>query len=268
MTEETNQIATTGPTALAAPAPSVVLDDDGHDAVLVAHTPAEMRVANEYLVAWCDRKIDALSKEAADLTENIAIAAKRKWATTPLERARNRVAKQVTFYEKIRAAVQAGYCILPDFPIDVFAIRTSRQAPRENLTRGHGSGSQPNVQETNAPDIGEGVYVSPTARTKSRTLPNPAATSQTPEWQKKITERWAAAFQDADFPFKLAKPRILEATDRAMALNVFDELGVLPARPQADPMVIGRIVCRDGSARWQRKTLSFLVTWFLDTRDL
>lgn len=65
-------------------------------------------------------------------------------------------------------------------------------------------------------------------------------------------------------------------TAQAMAIKVFDDLGVLPGsthragkRPAVapDPLVIGRVVlpaCYGGPER----RLSFVVAWFIDTRDL
>jgi hypothetical protein len=69
------------------------------------------------------------------------------------------------------------------------------------------------------------------------------------------------------FPFTFAKPQILKATSRAMALKVFDELGCLPApnrraRPTAgDPIIVGRIVHKEG---WSEKVFTFMVAWFMD----
>jgi hypothetical protein len=43
----------------------------------------------------------------------------------------NRTTKRVLYYEKIKAAVEAGYLIVPNFPIDVFAVRVKRAKQRE-----------------------------------------------------------------------------------------------------------------------------------------
>ena len=53
------------------------------------------------------------------------------------------------------------------------------------------------------------------------------------------------------FPFILAK--------------VFDEIGVLPASSNGDPMVIGRIILKEpGNTR----RMNFLIAWFVDTKTL
>jgi len=70
----------------------------------------------------------------------------------------------------------------------------------------------------------------------------------------------AVAFDDVDFPFKFAKPQILEKTSQAMKLLAFDDIGIIPRRriKRGDPMVIGRV--------WKGNTpVSFLITWFVDT---
>ena len=58
------------------------------------------------------------------------------------------------------------------------------------------------------------------------------------------------------------KPRVLQATQHAMAMQIFDELGVMPAVKKTDPVVIGRII---GPGN---KEMSFLISWFIDRKDL
>ena len=77
---------------------------------------------------------------------------------------------------------------------------------------------------------------------------------------------WADEFQDVGFPFTMAKPQILDATGKAMARKIFDEVGILPRRrAKGDPMVVGRIIYK-GSG-YDEKSISFLITWFVDTKD-
>jgi len=65
----------------------------------------------------------------------------------------------------------------------------------------------------------------------------------------------------------MAKPRIMEATSRAMALKIFDDFGILPAQRKGDPMIIARII-DPRSRSYSDKHVSFLITWHLDTRTL
>jgi hypothetical protein len=72
-----------------------------------------------------------------------------------------------------------------------------------------------------------------------------------------------------DFPMRLVRPQILKDLGEAMKLKIFDEIGILPqTRSHArDPMVIGRVV-RPGPNRWSNVHMSFLITWWVDTRGL
>ena len=87
------------------------------DLVVLARDPSEMAEAQQGLIAWMDRKVDVLKGELAEAEENLATAKRMKtrtqgWASV-VRRAKNRV----TYYEKARTALQEGYCIIPDFPV-------------------------------------------------------------------------------------------------------------------------------------------------------
>jgi len=71
---------------------------------------------------------------------------------------------------------------------------------------------------------------------------------------------------DVDFPFAFARPEILAATSDALRRKIFDEIGIMPRTRHADPMVIGRITYRVSS--YQRRSLNFLIAWFLDTKGI
>ena len=82
---------------------------------------------------------------------------------------------------------------------------------------------------------------------------------------------YADRFVDADFPFKLARAEIREATDKAMGLKVFDEVGVLPRTRKADPIVCGRVIDPSKPIYHRsspREGVTFFVAWWLDTRVL
>ena len=103
------------------------------DLELTATTPVEMQQAQAALIEWCGRKIAAMKHDAAELAENLAIAIRNKWKSSTLKRHADLAVKRVTFYEKIKAALEAGYCIVPHFPVTIFAIRTGRDTPLAKL---------------------------------------------------------------------------------------------------------------------------------------
>jgi hypothetical protein len=59
----------------------------------------------------------------------------------------------------------------------------------------------------------------------------------------------------------------MSATAEAIALKIFDEIGSLPKRRRkGDPIVVGRICGGFGDA--DRKVITFLIAWYVDTREL
>ena len=61
----------------------------------------------------------------------------------------------------------------------------------------------------------------------------------------------------------------MDATAAAMAMKIFDRIGVVPQTRRkgyrGDPIVLGQITRKEG---WQTKTASFLIAWYLDPRTL
>lgn len=237
------------------------------DVVVLARNPSEMVQAQGELLTWAERKIQAEVARAEEAQTNLATAKKMKIRTAGWQRQADLAKRRVTFYTKVRDAVQAGYCMVPTFPVQVIAVRTKRTAPPKTVL--YGSRRIPTNDATNSP-TGEGRYVSP--HNEIRSLPRP-------DENKSATYQVVPFFNEVDFPFKLAKPQILSDLDTALQQKIFDEMGVLPARmgpigiappgppPQIpDPMIIGTIKLKIGPNRERR--ISFLVSWWIDTSDL
>jgi hypothetical protein len=239
--------------------------DSGDQTFLMATNPHEMGKAQQSMVKWVKHKIQLLQEEAADHKANLDIAKKRKIRTEAYQRYLLKTEKRIEMFEKVEAALKAGFCIIPDMDMDIFAIRTDRKKPKQNMTSGstkYGGGAHVRDQETNSPPVGEGRYVDIQPFTKSNDFMKKNDRGEEIEMET----RWAVRFDETiDFPFKLAKPAILDKTTQALGLKVFDELGVLPRRRGADPVVVGRIKLKEGL---QTKTFNFLITWFLDLKDL
>jgi len=225
--------------------------------VVIARDPGEMQVAQEQLVDWAAKKIEEKKAQHLELQENYEIAVKNKWRSSTLKRNAANAKKEMEFYEKVYAALEAGYCIIPNMDIDVFAIRTTRKKPKKE----YGGQWTNRIQKTSRPAIGDGRYVDadPVELMHTKEVKNSRGE------MVNVNKAWAEDFQGVDFPFKMAKPQILDSTAKAMARKVFDDIGVLPHRTRrGDPMVIGRITHRKG---YTDHTISFLITWFVDTKD-
>ena len=264
-------------TALVAGDETALVRAQGRELIALARTPDEMRAAQASMIGWVTDKIRRERAEVAELDENYKIAQASKWRSGLLKRHLERAKARVEFFVKIKAALDAGYCIVPDFPIDLFAVRVSREGPRPNTTHADAPQSQswgphaaaPAEQVTDAPALGVGANVSPRAEVVG-------ATGEEEGSGRKWAEQWATEFRDVDFPFALARTEIVDAASRAAALKVFDEMGVMigagdnrPGRQperNPDPLVIGRVVLpmRHGL---RRHAVAFLVTWHLDLRD-
>jgi hypothetical protein len=232
---------------------------DTQNLVVVARNPGEMQVAQDQLISWAAAKIEEKKAEYAELQENYEIAVKNKWRSSTLKKNAGAALKRIEFYEKIHAALQEGYCIVPNMDLDVFAIRTTRKKPRRHESNARWGNR---TQETSRPQLGDGRYVDadPVQYQRQYEVKNKEGALE------KRTAFWADEFQEVGFPFSMAKPQILDATAKAMAKKVFDDIGVLPRRTRGrgDPMVIGRVVYGSG---YNQRAVSFLISWFVDTKD-
>jgi hypothetical protein len=267
MDEKTPEVVTE--TALAVPEKKeATLVKDDEQTFLMATNPYQMGKIQGKLVDWAKKKIEMHKTELAEHKENMELAKKNKVRWKAYERYMQKSQKEVEFYEKVLAALEAGYCIVPDMDVELFAIRTTRKAPKRNMSHGSANWGGPGVndQESNHPPVGEGRYVDVQAFTKEREYTHKE--ERTGKEEQRMM-RWADRFDGIiDFPFKLAKPAVLDTAIKAMALKTFDEIGVLPkSRRQPDPVVVGRISMRTGPYG-RRKSLNFLIAWFLDTKDL
>ncbi len=233
-----------------------------NDIVVLASKPGQLEVANASLIQWFAQKIVACKAELQDAEDNFALAKKRKWSTGGWQRRVTLSRQAVSYYEKAEAALKAGYCLVPDFPVDIIAIRTTRSTPANRVAESGYRHPSISEERTTSPKIGVGEYVSPNV-----TVVHGDYTKTVKDKVEKVYTAEAHGFLPPDFPYKVIKPQILDDTSRAMAFKIFDEIGVVsrPSR-RGDPIVVGRIK-RTISNRNER-TMSFLLAWWIDTRDL
>lgn len=234
-------------------------DDESDDVFVFARNATEMAAAQTRLVQWSASRVATIDAELVDARENLRVAQESKWRAGPFQSLVKRLEKRREFYDKVRLALEAGYAIVPDMDVELIAIRTKRAQPRKKESIYVRDAAR---AKSELPPAGEGDYVAPAVRydSEQRTETN----SQGKEFER--THFWPSGeFDDVDFPFRLAKPAVLSATAEAMALKVFDEIGVLPRTRGSDPMIIGRVSLRQG---WTTKSVNFVIAWFIDTKDL
>lgn len=234
------------------------------DVVVLARTPEEMATSQAGLLDWARQKVEAERAELREKEENLSYAKKGKYQTNAWKRQVSLAKHRVIYYEKVLAALEAGYYIVPDMPgIDTIAIRTRRVAPPQKVTESQwGRPRVPDVKSQTLP-LGEGDYVNPTPVVD--------------RWDEVRKDRQgrdetyhlaaSRAFAGIDFPFHLVKPQILRDFNHALELRIFDQIGVLPQRRKrgGDPMVIGTVLRRVG---YEEHAVNFLLSWWIDTRDL
>lgn len=234
------------------------------DFIVYANNPADMSSAQTSLIQWSGQKIEAERGELAEAQRNFQAAKTHKWSTAGWGRQVKKHNKRIEFYEKIEAALKAGYYIVPPFPIDLFAIRTDQRSPKVGYKRNPPWQRDQYEQKASVLPAGEGEYVSP----------DPTIVKE--EWEEsddkggtKLVPYWSAdEWKEVDFPFKLAKAEILGATRAALALKIFDQMGALPTHRAPDPIICGQILYPEKQPYGPRRALTFFVTWWLDTRTI
>ena len=237
--------------------------DEPMDFTVIATSPKDMEAGQRSLILWTARKIQMVKNELEEMRAQLKLAAEHKWNTAAWRTQILKQERRAEFYRKIKMALDAGYYIVPPFPVDVFAIRTTKEYPKRLDSRSsHNHDQLPQVLPT-----GKGRYVNPTPKREHYT-----DTETQRDGTKREVDYWAAVeFQDVDFPFKLARAEIREATDKALGLKVFDTLGVLPRTRSPDPIVCGQIYY-PAVKLWRNyeanKAVNFFVAWWLDTRTI
>lgn len=225
---------------------------------IVALTPAEMPAAQSALLEWCDKKIEAIERELAQWValEDEAIAG--GFRATSYAANASRTKKRIVYYQKIKAAIDAGYLIVPNMPIQAFAVRVNRERPHRQ--EADYSWKRFTTPPENLP-AGTGRYV-------DDELAAPRTRKTTKQQDGKMVEKtiYFADEYDAniDFPMRGVHPTVLGATGRAMALRLFDELGLVQNSGGRDPIVVGRLLDPRGNGR----LCTFFVAWWLDTSTL
>lgn len=200
-------------------------------------------------------------------------AKERKWQSGTLkkhaEMAMKRVdqaVQRVFFYQKMLAAFEAGYYIVPNFPVTLFAIRTDKPQPKRMWARLKYSSQKNFEQEAKILPVGEGEFQNP-----QPAIHQIHGSVRVDDKLERTFAFQAEAWQELDFPANMARVHVMEAATRALDEKIFDEVGFLPQdyKRNPDPLLIGRIT-RPGKPKWygDLAKVSFVIAWFIDTKTL
>lgn len=242
---------------------SVPVESD--DMLVIARTPQEMQEAKDKMAGFFLARLQQANTELEQAEQALADAKARKWATGPFRNCVTMASKMAIFYEKIYHAADAGYCIVPNFPITVLAVRTEITGPTQGCVDHRWEIEREDAQLL---PKGDGEYISPDVKVRSAPKHEwDAAKNQyvTKEGYKPF------ALKDPEFPIRFAPIRLLDDASRAMAGKFFDQIGVIPGKKRPDPMLIGRILDPRGKAvdhRNDSRMVSFLIAWWLDPRSI
>ena len=234
----------------------------------VAVNGTEMVAAKAGIQAWLERKLQSIEDEIVSLQAVHDSAVKHKWKSSTFKGQLQREKQKQLYYGKLLAACNAGFVIVPNMDVDVFAIRVKRTNTRAKSAFNKATGYAPSAPriddetEERLP-VGEGRYESPEQKV------------DTLRWDEKNEKNeivhkvksYAVDFAELEFPLAVAHPLVMDATARAMSMKIFDRIGIVRNRQQTsgDPIVLGQVTRKIG---WQLKTASFLIAWYLDPRTL
>ncbi len=233
------------------------------EAVLVATHPKELEAHHKSLLDTVTQRLEVLTQELEEHKQTLAKFQKSRWNTRSWKRVIANVDIQVDYYTKLKAALEAGYYVIPDFPVEVFAVRTSKAKPRKKRNNYQ---SQASTTEMEVLPAGEGKNVAGNSIVDSEQQPYVDYNGD----KRKRTMYFPVEFMKVDIaagvPMALVKPRIIDATAKALDMKIFDELGVMlpQAAQKGDPLIIGKIYdpTRNGHC------VSFIVAWWFAPEDL
>lgn len=231
------------------PAPEVVAPLPAEQTIFVARTAVEYGESHRKMIEWFRGKRASVQAEQDEAQLNCDLAVKNKWKSEPWKRQIAKHRKRGEYYDKVVAALEAGFMIVPNMRMDAFAVKTRKSSPlSEHTTYRHG------LVEATSGRIGEGEYVSQQANVKSY---------KATENGKEVTYYYADDFNTVDFPLDVAHPHILDRVGTAMELKAFDSIGVV-RNGGGDPFVLGVI------EPWHQygHRVSFFLAWHLDVTTI
>jgi hypothetical protein len=233
---------------------------------VVANTGESISGMAAPTLEWAERKLAACVAERDELVTARDEAKERKWKVSALAKAALNAIARVTFYEKVRDALSAGFLLFPPVPnADCIAIRVpdGMAYPDESYDQIEGAWPRTKFsqQQAYSEPSGHGEYKSPSV-----------SWTMVRKWQKNLdggkTETvrdWEAlALKDPEFPLVMAKPEIIQCVSAAMELKVFDEIRMFPfERRKGDPCILGTV--------WDKRNHKyhyFLISWLVREQDI
>lgn len=223
---------------------------------IIAVNPQQMQEAQATTISWVDAKLKAAEAEFDEASVTINALTARGLRSDGAKNIIDRAARRVKFYEKVKAALAAGYYIIPPFNIQLFAIRTDRGP---NFDRSDSRWTKEHLPRTLP--MGAGEYRNPAVSRYKVDTETRVEGDKTFDVAIYGNGRWP---DEIELPVRALKPQIIEAVGQALELKIFDALGIAPAYRAADPIIAGQINRPDKKG----EVLTFFVAWWLDQSDI
>ena len=186
------------------------------------------------------------------------MAAGNGWKLRGLRAAIRRTVQRIVYYQKMQEAVGAGFLLVPNFPVTVLAVRV--KGARMRQVESEWAGSNKFDAKPEMLPAGEGRYVDDHVFHTDESYDTADGKGGTEHVQRYVSSDYAAP----DFPFAMVKPAVLQRTQAAMALRIFDTIGMVENSSGRDPIMVGQLIDPRGN---DRRT-TFFLAWWLNTRDL
>jgi len=219
---------------------------------VVAYSPSELAVAQSTVRSWCAENIRRLLSQKREADQNVSQALSGHFNSKPFKANVRRCERRIDYYKKIGKAIKLGYMIVPNFDLDLFAVRTKAKRPQSKGSSCRWSSFQQDGQKL---PVGEGRYVDNDPFIVTDELADNKCWRYPVEFDEEIT-----------FPANIIKPQIIKETQKAMGYKLFDQVGTAIGRRLGcgDPIVCGVVIdpTRIG------KAVTFFIAWWLDSKDI
>lgn len=236
----------------------------------IASTQVELPLIQSQLKSWCVDKLNEVRQSQAELQLAYEEAKAHKWKSSAIGSAAKRELQRVQFYEKMLAALEAGYMLFPPIDeVDVIAIRTNkeRHPHRDDEHRAYSTPFN-YLTTSELPPVGKGEYRDPVQRWQrwgTVTVSKKRDDGSTYQ-QKENNFRPLDVMGKPVFPLVMARVQCVNVTNAAMEKKLFDDIAIYPRRARKDPVILGRI--HDPHDPNTRRVFNFLISWRVDKRDL
>lgn len=224
---------------------------------VVAYTPSELAVAQKTVRSWCAENIRRLLMQKREADANYNQARRGHFNSKPFKAHVRRCERRIEYYLKIGRAIKLGYMIVPNFDLDLFAVRTGQRKPRKTISTYKWEAFEQTGQVLPA---GKGRYVDPVP------VSGGYGTKIKSNGEEQDTY-WPTSFdEEITFPVNIIKPYVIKETQLALDRKLFDQVGTAMGRRlnRSDPIVCGRIL---DPVRME-KAVTFFIAWWLDQDDI